>query len=43
LTPSKLKLVDEEGRVMWFGDEESIRDDHSYMVPEQLEDFIGKH
>ncbi|KAK5955688.1 hypothetical protein OHC33_003329 [Knufia fluminis] len=42
-TPSKFELVDEHGREMWFGDEESIKDDHSYMLPEQLEDLIEPH
>lgn len=41
-TPSKAKFVRDNGTLMWFGDEESIRDDHSYMLPEQLEALIGK-
>lgn len=41
-TPNEATLVAENGTVMWFGDKENIRADHSYMLSEQLEALIGK-
>jgi len=41
-TPNKAKSVRDNGTLVWFEDEESIRDDHCYMLPEQIEALIGK-
>jgi len=41
-TPRIVKVLDEDSGVMWFGDEESIQNDHSCMLPEQLEAFISE-